>query len=53
MPDGSRKLNKELKALTEEFGYTYIHLFPAFANSQGGLHQKITNDDLHLLGSGY
>ncbi len=48
-----QKLNLKLKELTEQFGYTYIHLFPAFANSRGGLRREITNDDLHLLGSGY
>jgi lysophospholipase L1-like esterase len=42
-----------LKALAEEFDYTYINLFPAFANSQGGLKQKLTNDNIHLLGAGY
>jgi lysophospholipase L1-like esterase len=48
-----RKLNKEIKALAEEFGYTFINLFPAFANSKGGLKQKLTNDNIHLLGAGY
>jgi lysophospholipase L1-like esterase len=48
-----RKINIELKALAEEFGYTFINLFPAFANPQGGLKQKLTNDNIHLLGAGY
>lgn len=48
-----QKLNLKLKEITEQYGYTYIHLFPAFADSKGGLRREITNDDLHLLGSGY
>lgn len=48
-----QRLNIKLKALTEEMGYTYIHLFPAFADSKGGLRREITNDNIHLLGPGY
>jgi lysophospholipase L1-like esterase len=48
-----QKLNLKLKELTEQIGYTYIDLFPAFSDSKGGLRREITNDDLHLLGPGY
>ncbi len=47
------KLNKQLQALAEENGCTYIDLFHALVDSKGGLRKDLTNDDLHLLGDGY
>lgn len=47
------RLNRKLQELADSFGYTFIDLFSAFADAKGGLRHEITNDDLHLLGSGY
>lgn len=51
---------EEVKAVNELLlkgasnqGYTYINLYPYFANKQGKLDEKYTNDGLHLMGSGY
>ncbi len=48
-----RRLNDHLRALADEFGMTYIDLFPAFLGEHGGLKREITNDSLHLLAGGY
>lgn len=47
------KLNKRLQDMADEFGMTYIDLFPAFLGLHGGLNREITNDSLHLLAEGY
>jgi lysophospholipase L1-like esterase len=48
-----KKINANLMALAEESGYTYIDLYPAFLDKDGSLKNEYSNDDLHLLGSGY
>lgn len=48
-----KRLNYRLCELAGRYGYTYINLFPQFANSKGGLRADLTNDRLHLLAKGY
>ena len=46
-------LNIHLEKLTEEFNYTFINLFPHFADVNGALKAEFNNDHLHLLAPGY
>jgi lysophospholipase L1-like esterase len=47
-------INKGLKQLAKEKGYTYIDLYTHFiAPGTQSLDKKYTNDGLHLLGPGY
>lgn len=46
-------LNPRLKEMTESMGYTFIDLFPHFADGNGDLRADFNNDHLHLLASGY
>ena len=46
-------LNKELQGLANQFGYTYIDLYPHFAGERGELRPELTNDNIHILGAGY
>jgi lysophospholipase L1-like esterase len=48
-----KNLNLRLEKLAEQYGYTYIDLYSRFVDDQGGLRRELTNDNLHLLGSGY
>jgi lysophospholipase L1-like esterase len=47
-----RSLNPRLAGLAERYGYTFIDLFPHFADN-GSLRADFTNDHLHLLAPGY
>jgi lysophospholipase L1-like esterase len=46
-------LNLHLEKLAERFGYTFINLFPHFADETGALKAEFNNDHLHLLSAGY
>lgn len=46
-------LNVELTDQSKERGYTYIDLYSAFSDSAGQLKRGLSNDGLHLLGTGY
>lgn len=46
-------LNPQLKELAESFGYTFIDLYPHFADANGDLRAEFNNDHLHLLAAGY
>jgi lysophospholipase L1-like esterase len=47
-------INKGLKQLAKENGYTYIDLYTHFiAPGTQNFDKKYTNDGLHLLGPGY
>jgi len=48
-----KKINLRLEKLAEQYGDTYIDLFSKFVDDKGGLRRELTNDNLHLLGSGY
>ena len=48
-----RTLNLHLEKMAEEFGYTFINLFPYFADETGALKAEYNNDHLHLMSSGY
>ena len=46
-------LNLSLEKMAEEFGFTYINLFPHFADGSGALKAEFNNDHLHLMAPGY
>ena len=47
------KVNKQIAVLATEYKSTYIDLFSFFATENNQLSPKLTNDGLHLNGSGY
>jgi len=46
-------LNTQLELLAKQHGYTFINLYPAFADENGCLQNQLTNDHLHLMAEGY
>lgn len=46
-------LNDHLNRNAAEHGYVYIDLFSSFADDEGRLDTRYTNDGLHLTGDGY
>jgi lysophospholipase L1-like esterase len=46
-------INRRLVEMAQSHGYTYIDLFPHFADCKNGLRKDLTNDNLHLLAAGY
>ena len=46
-------LNLALEEMAKEFGYTFINLFPHFADESGALKAEFNNDHLHLMAPGY
>ena len=46
-------LNRELKALAEDHGHSYVDLYTPFLGPDGGVAPGLSNDQLHLLGPGY
>lgn len=48
-----RSLNERYKKIAATTGVTYIDLWPALANPEGGLRKELTSDNLHLLAAGY
>jgi len=47
------KVNKQIAVLATEYKSTYIDLFSSFITEDNQLNPKLTNDGLHLNGSGY
>ncbi len=47
------KLNKKINSLADKFSYTYIDLFPHFADKNNALKAEFNNDHLHLMAEGY
>lgn len=45
--------NRLLKDQSGKHGYTYLDLHTPFSNAQSDLHPTLTNDGLHLSGTGY
>lgn len=45
--------NKQLEALCDSKGVTYLDVWGALADDQGELDKRYTNDGLHLTGEGY
>ncbi len=45
--------NKEIKNISEEFNLEYINLYPEFLQDDGSIMNELSNDELHLNGSGY
>ncbi len=48
-----RTLNLHLEKMAEEFDYTFINLYPHFADENGALKSGFHNDKLHLMATGY
>ena len=46
-------INGMLKAMAEEEGVTYLDLYSRFANEEGKMDPKYSNDGLHINGDGY
>ncbi len=46
-------LNRQIQHLAAEYGATYIDLYSQFLGEEGGIDPICSNDELHLLGSGY
>lgn len=46
-------LNAALEKMAKDFGYTFIDLFPHFADENNALKAEFTNDHLHLMSPGY
>jgi len=46
-------INTALKELAVRHGYTFINLYPSFADENGCLQKNLTNDNLHLMAVGY
>jgi predicted alpha-1,2-mannosidase len=47
------EINKRLKQFCAEAGVTYIDIVPVFADENGKLNKKYSNDGLHLNAEGY
>ena len=45
--------NVRFKAIAEKHGATWIDLYSIFADSEGKMPRRYTNDGLHLLGPAY
>ena len=50
---GVLELNNQIKSLCEKLNLSYINLHEHFSDTNGNLKPELTNDGLHLLGSGY
>lgn len=48
-----RAVNRGIQEIANEYGLTFIDLYPHFLDEQGKLSAKYTNDGLHLMGEGY
>lgn len=48
-----RDINAQVQSMAADKGFTWIDLYPAFADEEGRLKANLTNDGLHLLGPGY
>lgn len=46
-------INAELEKIAEEADVEFIDLYKHFADEEGKMNAKLTNDGLHLLGDGY
>jgi lysophospholipase L1-like esterase len=46
-------INAQLEALALRCGCTFVNLYPHFAGPNGELRADFTNDNLHLMASGY
>jgi lysophospholipase L1-like esterase len=45
--------NREIRAIADELGVTYIDLYPAFLAPDGSIRDELTLDEVHLTGAGY
>ena len=46
-------LNDEIRRLADERALPYIDLYPTLVDADGSIRNELSNDELHLLGSGY
>ncbi|MGB9798642.1 MAG: GDSL-type esterase/lipase family protein [Thermanaerothrix sp.] len=47
------RINAELERLAHRFSYTFVNLFPHFADANGQIRSELSNDKLHLMAIGY
>lgn len=47
------EINERLAEMADEKGFTWVNLYPHFADENGNLRADLTNDGLHLMGAGY
>lgn len=50
---GVLRLNQRIQDLCHKLNLMYVDLHPHFSDANGNLKSELTNDGLHLLGSGY
>lgn len=48
-----QRINQEITQLAQKYNYRYLDFFSAFADEHGGIRPEFSNDDLHLLYTGY
>lgn len=51
--DDVEALNERLEDVASAGGATFVDLYPLFLDKDGSIADKYSNDELHLLGSGY
>ena len=48
-----KNINKEIKNLCDEYGYTYVDIFFNLLDEEGYLHKDMSDDGLHLNSNGF
>lgn len=48
-----REINRQLAAMANDKGFTWIDAHTLFVDSEGNLDRRYTNDGLHVMGNGY
>ena len=48
-----KNINKEIKNLCDEYGYTYVDMFLDLLDEEGYLHKDMSDDGLHLNSNGF
>ena len=48
-----RDVNAKISKMAKQKGFTWIDLYPYFADDKGHLRKEFTNDGIHLLAPGY
>ncbi|MCX6056236.1 MAG: GDSL-type esterase/lipase family protein [Chloroflexi bacterium] len=48
-----QRLNRELEGIAGRFGFSFLNLYPYFADQSDQLKTEFTNDRLHLMAAGY
>ena len=48
-----QKLNLDIKKMCEEFGYTFVDIYPELIDEDGYLRKDCSDDGLHLNAGGF